>query len=401
MHCFQKKIIVLALTLFFLVSESYAETYHLKADNFSETFREVLINTSEHSVINLPEGHFHFDRSLNLGMSNITIKGAGPGKTLLDFTHQKQGAQAMLIRGHRVVLEGFSIINPKGDGLVMRTVAHNRVSNVHVSWEKKGDSQNGGYGIYPVGSNDIVVERCKVSGASDAGIYIGQSYNGIVRNNSVQENVIGIHAENTTDVELYDNDIENNAVGLVVSAMPGHYRARTERVRVYNNRLINNNHNNFATEGNLAKKLPRGIGLFLLAADTTEVFDNTFEEHAVSHAVVASHPLLKERDDSAQYNPFSEEVYFYKNKWEELSDKLSIVADPDEGLPIHIAIADVLEEPVNLIWDGITIQNPSKRYKVKQPLCINEPLTPVLLSPNSTDIKCQLPLLEPGVVDAP
>ena len=56
---------------------------------------------------------------------------------------------------------------------------------------------NGAYGIYPVESKDVLIDSVLVRGASDAGIYVGQSRNIIVRHSTAVENVAGIEIENS------------------------------------------------------------------------------------------------------------------------------------------------------------------------------------------------------------
>ena len=61
---------------------------------------------------------------------------------------------------------------------------------------------NGAYGLYPVQCENVLVEESIVRGASDAGIYVGQSQSVIVRNNVAAKNVAGIEVENSYDVDV-------------------------------------------------------------------------------------------------------------------------------------------------------------------------------------------------------
>ena len=60
-----------------------------------------------------------------------------------------------------------------------------------------------------------------MKGASDAGIYVGQSRNIVVRRNQVEFNVAGIEIENSTDADVYDNMATNNTGGILVFNLPG------------------------------------------------------------------------------------------------------------------------------------------------------------------------------------
>ena len=52
-------------------------------------------------VIELPAGKWTFNRSLSLNKSNVTIRGAGPDKTVLSFKGQVQGAEGLTDLYHR------------------------------------------------------------------------------------------------------------------------------------------------------------------------------------------------------------------------------------------------------------------------------------------------------------
>ena len=49
--------------------------------------------------------------------------------------------------------------------------------------------------------------------------------------------------------------------------------------RVFNNKVVANNHDNFAPKGNIVASVPPGTGVMILANDEVEVFDNTIEKN--------------------------------------------------------------------------------------------------------------------------
>ena len=87
-------------------------------------------------------------------------------------------------------MEGFQIRNYAGNGVV-----NHRASRV--TYRDLVVENPGLYAIYPVECTNVLVEGCVVSGAKDAGIYVGQSRDIIVRNNEVFHNVAGIEIENS------------------------------------------------------------------------------------------------------------------------------------------------------------------------------------------------------------
>src|SRR3546814_1516361 len=76
---------------------------------------------------------------------------------------------------------------------------------VRAEWTGGPSTDNGAYGLYPVQVDNVLIEDSVVKGASDAGIYVGQSTNIIVRNNRAEGNVAGIEIENSTGADVYGN----------------------------------------------------------------------------------------------------------------------------------------------------------------------------------------------------
>lgn len=67
---------------------------------------------------------------------------------------------------------------------------------------------------------NVLIEGCTAIGASDAGIYVGQSKNIIVRNSRAYHNVAGIEIENSLMADVYDNESTENTGGVLVFDLP-------------------------------------------------------------------------------------------------------------------------------------------------------------------------------------
>ena len=76
---------------------------------------------------------------------------------------------------------------------------------VRTEWTGGVSSDNGAYGLYPVESKNVLIDSCVAIGASDAGIYVGQSENIIVKNSRAEFNVAGIEIENSYYADVFDN----------------------------------------------------------------------------------------------------------------------------------------------------------------------------------------------------
>ena len=62
----------------------------------------------------------------------------------------------------------------------------------------------------------MLIDSCVAIGASDAGIYVGQSENIIVKNSIAEFNVAGIEIENSYYADVFNNYASNNTGGILV-----------------------------------------------------------------------------------------------------------------------------------------------------------------------------------------
>src|SRR5690606_9888086 len=92
-----------------------------------------------------------------------------------------------------------------------------------------------------------------VIGSRDAGHYVGQSNNVMVRNSTAYQNVAGVEIENCYDAWVFDNEAYENTAGLLVFALPGLEQGDGARTRFYNNNIHENNFMNFAIGGTVAQ----------------------------------------------------------------------------------------------------------------------------------------------------
>lgn len=137
----------------------------------------------------------------------------------------------------------------------------------------------GTYGVYPVQSTHVLIERVKTTGVNDAGIYAGQCEDVEVRDSESYGNVIGIEIENTVGAKVHDNHVHDNATGIFIDLLPNLTSKVSLNAEVYNNLSENNNGKNFAPEGATAGILPSGIGVLLLSTDHANVHDNMIRDN--------------------------------------------------------------------------------------------------------------------------
>ena len=116
-----------------------------------------------------------------------------------------------------------------------------------------------------------MIEHCIAIGASDAGIYVGQSNNIIVRNCEVFQNVAGIEIENSIKADVHSNNVHNNTGGILVFDLPDLIQKEGKQIRIYDNIVKENNLDNFAPKGNIVAKVPAGTGIMIMATEYVEL----------------------------------------------------------------------------------------------------------------------------------
>ena len=231
--------------------------------SFEESLQQQLIEAQPGDVIEIPAGTHEMTRSLSLNVPGVTIRGTGIDSSVLSFANQIQGAEGLLVNADDFVIEDLAIEDTVGDALKINESHNVAVRNVRTEWTGGALTTNGAYGIYPVQSSNILIDGAVAIGASDAGIYVGQSNQIIVRNSRAEYNVAGIEIENSTFADVYDNVATNNTGGILVFDLPGLPVQGGRNTRVFNNEIINNNTGNFAPEGNIVGTVPAGSGLMV------------------------------------------------------------------------------------------------------------------------------------------
>ncbi len=292
----------LGISYLFIAHEPTPE-YHPERNYITDQEDAILTKfllAKDSSVIEIPEGHFSISKSIIIdGLTNVTIKGQGMEKTVLSFKGQKEGAEGLRItNGKNITLEDFSIEDAAGD--VIKTMDCDGLTFRRVTAAATGkmESSNPAYLFYPVLCKNILIEECTAIGASDAGIYVGQSTNVVVRNNHVYYNVAGIESENCGNVKIYDNDVHENVSGILAFDLPGLARYG-KNVEIYNNKIYNNNIRSFAPKGSIVAGVPSGNGMLIMSSDSIYVHDNEFIDNRTMDIAIASYLSAASDADAA------------------------------------------------------------------------------------------------------
>ncbi|MCA8986457.1 MAG: right-handed parallel beta-helix repeat-containing protein [Planctomycetaceae bacterium] len=329
-----------------------------------------LIQAVPGDVIQLEEGKYHFLSELNVTCENVTIRGRGSEKTILSFAGQTGGSEGLTATGNGFVIENLAVEDTAGNAIKVLGADGVIFRGVRTEWTGGPLDTNGAYGIYPVQCKNVLIEDCVAIAAADAGIYVGQSQNVIVRRSRAALNVAGIEIENTLNADVYENIAEDNTGGILVFDLPGLQLKNGGDVRVFNNKIINNNTDNFAPKGAMVGEVPPGTGLMIMATDRVEVFDNQIHDNNTAGGIIVSFNFTMRPVQDPEYDPIPEGIFLHGNDFARNGQKPSA-----KLAPIAAAVGRTFPD---IIWDGVA--NPARLVDGKIPvefgLVIDEPGNP-------------------------
>ena len=368
--------------------------------------QERLLDAQPGEVIEIPAGTFSFDRSLSLTVDGVTIRGAGIDDTILSFADQVAGAEGLLVTASDFTIEDLAIVDSTGDALKINEGTNIVIRRVRTEWTGGYSTDNGAYGIYPVQTTNVLIEDSVAIGASDAGIYVGQSNNIIVRNNLAEFNVAGIEIENSIGADVYGNTATNNTGGILVFNLAG-LTQQGSHTRVFDNDVFANNTENFGHEGTAVAVVPAGSGILVMANDQVEIFQNRVTDNRSANIVVTSTFTVGfNSDGSPDFDGFPEGIHIYDN------DLSGSGTEPDGILAALRAIAFGNEAPLpDIVWDGYLDE--AKFVDGELPsdlrLCVQQPGSEVLNADGANGFAqpaveagfdCTLAPLDPVVLDS-
>jgi len=287
--------------------------------DLEKTLQTRLIMAEDGDVIDLPAQFVALSNTLWIdAKKNITIRGAGQDKTILSFKNQKQGAEGLKVtNAENIILENFTIEDSKGDLIKTQAVQHLTFRNITARWNGKPKETNGSYALYPVQCQYVRIERCTAIGASDAGIYVGQSDSVWVTECYAKNNVAGIEIENTTNAWVFKNNALYNTGGILVFNLPDLPKKRGGHVKVYNNKIVGNNYRNFAPKGNIVGTVPAGTGVMILATHDVEVYNNFILDNKTASTGIISYYLTEIPIKDKDYIPYPSAISIHDNVYSE------------------------------------------------------------------------------------
>jgi parallel beta-helix repeat protein len=312
--------------------------------NAQEALQTALIDAKTGDTVQLAAGRFVLADGLSLDVAGVTVGGAGPGATVLDFTGQKGEGEGLLITSSNVLVRDLAVENAKGNGI--KSKGSNGISfvNLRVEWTGGPKSTNGAYGVYPVSSEHVLIDNVTVKGASDAGIYVGQSRQIVVRNSRAEGNVAGIEIENSYNADVHNNVATGNTGGILVFDLPNLPQQGGHAIRVFHNQIVSNNLPNFAAPGNIVASVPTGTGVMVMANSDIHIFDNDIKDNGGNGIMIVAYP---NKFTDKNYNPLPRKVAVQGNRFEGNGTKPAFAGGADIAKAVGGTIPPVM-------WDGVT-----------------------------------------------
>ena len=342
------RVFMIAIAALFLVACSKPQA--AVDDNFQRELQSRLIDAKPGEIIEIPAGRYVLDRSLSLRVSGVTIRGAGMNETVLSFKGQKVGAEGLLVNASDFTLENLAIEDTRGDGVKVNEGERITLRGLRIEWTGGPSTSNGAYGLYPVRTRHVLIEDCLVIGASDAGIYVGQSEDIVVRRNTARFNVAGIEIENSRRADVYDNIATENTGGVLVFNMPN-LPQRGEGTRVFRNKIFGNNTANFGAKGTPVASVPAGSGVVINSNDQVEIFDNEFSDNGTAHIIISSYfstGYMTDQGVAEIFDPYPEAIHVHGNRY-------SGGGDSPDGLDLKalkLAMFGLGGRFPPVLWDG-------------------------------------------------
>jgi parallel beta-helix repeat protein len=353
----KKTSLLLFLSLFAIAAAAQQE--------IQRNLQTQLIEVENNGIVLLPEGTYFLTGTLSMdGKQGVTIRGKGRDKTIINFINQVSGAEGIKItNGSNITIENLTVQNTKGDAIKTQLVDGIRFINVKTEWTHGAHSSNGGYGIYPVQCQRVLIDSCYARGASDAGIYVGQSHHIIVKNSIATENVAGIEIENSLYAEVHNNEAFNNTGGILVFDLPDLIVKKGGFTKLFKNKVYDNNHVNFAPKGNIVGKVPLGTGIMILAANNVDIHENHIINNRTAGTVVVSYYITENPIKDSTYYPYPSNVYIHDNIYERRKQRATMKGRMGKLFRFKLRFG---RNVPHIIYDGIL---DSKTASTKQ-LCI-------------------------------
>jgi parallel beta-helix repeat protein len=248
-----------------------------------------------------------YHETLTVDISGVTLFGVEQNGRRPVLDGKNVLSDGLIGSGRDFEMRHFEVKNYTANGVMMNGA-------VNVTFRELYCENPGLYGVYPVECINVVVERCTVTGVRDAGIYVGQSRDLVVRDCKAYANVCGIEIENSVNAVVENNEVYDNAGGILVFLLPNNPSKVSQNCKVVNNRVDNNNHVNFGDPAAIVSRVPSGTGILILAADEVEVTNNEIRGNNSFGVAVLGLDMVFGAGSKYDVDPIPERCWIHGNQ---------------------------------------------------------------------------------------
>ena len=315
-----------------------AKVFHITAGpSANDEAQKAFFYASEGDTVEFGAGTFNFKSGLIIqGKRGLTIRGAGRDKTRLSFlrSNTAEGINASHCEG--ITIEDLEVIDTPGNGIRVFRSKYVTLRRIKAGWTdadpvKPGyqtKPTNGFYAIYPVMVQQLLVEDTYSYGSVDAGLYVGQSSDVIMRRNEARYNVIGIEMENVQRGLAEQNLATENTAGFLAYDLEGLSQYGEGSIVRYN-RFVGNNVDNFGSAG-FVKDAPRGTGAIIVAQDNVEFYGNELADNWAAGLLIMNYGFVNSKSTDLKQDWFNEAVNVHHNVFRNNGKKLQAF-DPNNA----------------------------------------------------------------------
>jgi len=321
------------------IAERPPQTISVKA---GETIQAAVDRARPGDVIEVAPGVYK--EEVKVDLDNITIRGVSATtagittRPVLDG--EKKLSDGVLATGSNFVLENFDLQHYVANGVVAQHARNVTFRNLKID-------DTGLYGVYPVSCTGVRIEGCVATGIADAALYVGQSRDIVVKDSEAHDNVTGIEIENSVNAVVENNYVHDNTGGILVFILPNNPSKVGHNCIVRNNRVINNDHVNFANPNSIVANVPPGTGIMVMAADNNEVTGNEIRGNDCYGVAVFSLEVAFEKGTAFDVGPIPENNWIHDNTYS------------DNGRNPAGALKRAGIQGADLVWD---LNGPSNRW---------------------------------------
>ncbi len=296
-----------------------------------ERIQDAIDAANPGDVVVVEPGVYH--ETLTLDLSGITLRGVVRGDQRPFLDGQGRLTDGIIGSGSDLLLEGFGVRHYTANGIMINL-------GQNITFRDLVLDDTGLYGLYPVEVVGVLIEKCSVTGTRDAGIYVGQSKDIVVRDNVAFGNVTGIEIENSLNAVVENNHVYDNAGGILVFGLPNNPSKLSRNCKVVGNRIIDNNHLNFGDPTAVVSSVPSGTGILILAGDDVEVTGNEIRgNNSFGIGIASLQMLLGGEAASFDLDPYPDNCWVHGN---------TLV---DNGLAPDALVTEAGFPGADLLWD--------------------------------------------------